>query len=216
MSVCVCVWVWICECVLVGECVLVCEKCACVSFCVCCTGMWKLNGAFQFYCSSPRGWETGCHGYPGILPLMGGSLCSSGNLACLGWNTCVCFCAVCLYLCVCVCIPGGVVGWRQHSRTQEVTYVRTQASIPVCSCMYKHRLISCIRCTLQYIVDILHAFCKIRNETSMSADKSQWINSTVLLDIIVSSCVSSSSFQKSLIQMSNYKHGGYHYHTVMK
>lgn len=83
-------------------CVLVCEKCACVSFCVCCTGMWKLNGAFQIYCSSPRGWETGCHGYPGILPLMGGSLCSSGNLACVCVfaNVCVCF----------VCAPGVWLG----------------------------------------------------------------------------------------------------------
>ena len=143
----VCVYLWVC--VLVSECVLVCEKCACVSFCVCCTGMWKLNGAFQFYCSSPRGWETGCHGYPGFLPLMGGSLCSSGNLACLGWNTsaraCVYAC-VRARVCVCVCVyQGGVVGWRQHSRTQEVTYVRTQASIPVRSCSRKRRLLSCKR-----------------------------------------------------------------------
>lgn len=99
-------------------CVLVCEKCACVSFCVCCTGMWKLNGAFQIYCSSPRGWETGCHGYPGILPLMGGSLCSSGNLACV---------------CVCVCVPGVWLGGGSilgHGRSRLWEY-----QLPVCSYM---------------------------------------------------------------------------------
>lgn len=51
---CLCVCVRICVSVLVSEGVLPGKKSACVSFCVCCTGMWKLNGAFQFY-SSPGG-----------------------------------------------------------------------------------------------------------------------------------------------------------------
>lgn len=96
----------LCVCACGYGCVLVCEKCACVSFCVCCTGMWKLNGAFQIYCSSPRGWETGCHGYPGILPLMGGSLCSSGNLACV--SECVCVCVLGVWL-----GGGSILGQRR-------------------------------------------------------------------------------------------------------